>query len=63
MEADTARRYGWTFNNCQHFVRDLLRAGGPIPERYFPKHFVAELLRGPPPEPLSDPVRGSANDR
>lgn len=48
LEADTAPRYGWTFNNCQHFVRDVLRAGGPIHERYFPKHFVADYAEVAP---------------
>jgi hypothetical protein len=59
LEAPGALRYGWTFNNCHHFVRDVLRAGGPIHERYFPKHFVADTVAHPgapsaahpPPEP------------
>lgn len=52
LEAPTARRYGWTFNNCQHFVRHVLRAGGPIHERYFPKHFVADVVaHGAPDDP------------
>lgn len=44
LEAPTARRYSWLFNNCQTFTRAVLREGGAIPERYFPKHFVADLL-------------------
>jgi hypothetical protein len=44
LEAPQAPRYWVTSNNCHHFTRDVLRAGGPIPERYFPKHFVEDLL-------------------
>jgi hypothetical protein len=44
LEAESAPRYFWTANNCQHFVRDALRAGGPIPERYFPKWMVDDLI-------------------
>jgi hypothetical protein len=44
LERASARRYVWLFNNCQHFVRDVLRQGGAIPERYFPKWFVSDAL-------------------
>ncbi len=44
LERDTAPRYIWLFNNCHHFVRDVLRAGGAIPERYFPKHWVQDAI-------------------
>jgi hypothetical protein len=44
LERNTAARYVWLFNNCHHFVRDILRAGGEIPERYFPKHWVEEAI-------------------
>lgn len=44
LEAPTALRYWVATNNCQHFVRDVLRAGGPIHERYFPKHFVEDTV-------------------
>lgn len=44
LERNTAPRYIWLFNNCHHFVRDVLRAGGAIPERYFPKHWVQDAI-------------------
>ena len=44
LEDPEAPRYVWTFNNCHHFVRDVLRAGGRIPEAYFPKHWVEEAI-------------------
>jgi hypothetical protein len=44
LEQEGAPRYFWTANNCQHFVRDILRAGGTIPERYFPKWMVEDLV-------------------
>lgn len=44
LEQESAPRYFWTSNNCQHFVRDVLRAGGPIPDRYFPKWMVEDLV-------------------
>lgn len=49
LERDTAPRYVWLFNNCHHFVRDVLRAGGGIPEDYFPKHWVEAAIRRLPP--------------
>jgi len=55
LEAAGAARYWWAFNNCQHFVRDVLRTGGAIPERYFPKHFVADTLAALP-EGVSPPA-------
>ncbi len=66
LEQPGAPRYYWTANNCQTFVRDLLRAGGPIHEESFPKHFVAAYLenfrRGtvpaPAPPPTAEPIRG-----
>jgi hypothetical protein len=59
LERESARRYFWSANNCHHFVRDVLRAGGPIHERYFPKHFVADTLAkgaasGPTPPAVPD---------
>lgn len=48
LDAPGAPRYSWTSRNCQHFVRDVLRAGGPIHEDYFPKTFVEDTLAGPP---------------
>ena len=50
LERETARRYFWMGNNCHHFVRDVLREGGAIPERYFPKHFIEALLADQPDE-------------
>lgn len=44
-ESPTAPDYSWAFNNSQDFVRGVLRAGGPIPERYFPKHLAEAYLR------------------
>ncbi|MCH9046756.1 MAG: hypothetical protein IIA40_11685, partial [SAR324 cluster bacterium] len=64
LEQETAARYFWIFNNCHTFLRDVLRAGGPIHEKYFPKHFVAAYLaeiRGgfpsPTPVPAAEPDR------
>lgn len=48
LEQESAPRYFWTANNCQHFVRDVLRAGGTIPERYFPKWMVEDLVEAGP---------------
>jgi len=57
LEAAGAPRYWWTFNNCQHFVRDVLRAGGTIHEDYFPKSFVESYLpRKPPASPSPGPT-------
>jgi hypothetical protein len=50
LEQESAPRYFWTANNCQHFVRDVLRAGGPIPERYFPKWMVEDLIEASRPK-------------
>jgi hypothetical protein len=50
LEQESARRYFWIANNCQHFVRDVLRAGGPIPERYFPKWMVEDLIEASRPK-------------
>jgi hypothetical protein len=44
LERDTAPRYFWTANNCHHFTRDVLRAGGPIPERFFPKWMAEDVV-------------------
>lgn len=49
LEQEDAPRYFWTANNCQHFVRDVLRAGGAIPERYFPKWMVEDLVEAAGP--------------
>jgi hypothetical protein len=60
LEAATAPRYWWMFNNSHHFTRDILRAGGPIHDHYFPKHFVAAYIDGPPPEvEQSSPEEGT----
>jgi len=48
LEDPAAPRYVWMFNNCHHFVRDVLREGGGIPEAYFPKHWVAEAVEALP---------------
>lgn len=50
LDLPTARRYSWLTNNCHHFVRAVLRQGGEIPERYFPKHFVQAALERLPPD-------------
>jgi len=44
LERDSAPRYVWLLNNCHHFVRDVLRTGGTIPEAYFPKHWVEDAI-------------------
>ncbi len=44
LEQETAPRYSFIFNNSHTFLREVLRAGGPIHEQYFPKHFVAAYL-------------------
>ena len=44
LEQPTARRYFLLANSCQHFVREVLGAGGPVLDNYFPKHFVADYL-------------------
>ncbi len=65
LEQETAARYFWIFNNCHTFLRDVLRAGGPIHEEYFPKHFVAAYLeefRGGAPHP-APPVPAAAPER
>jgi hypothetical protein len=46
LEAPTAPRYWWMFNNSHHFTRDILSAGGEIHDRYFPKHFIQAYLDG-----------------
>lgn len=48
LEREGAPRYVWLLNNCQHFVRDVLRSGGPIPEAYFPKHWVEDAIASLP---------------
>ena len=48
LEQEGAPRYFWTANNCKHFVRAVLRAGGPIPERYFPKWMVEDVMEEGP---------------
>jgi hypothetical protein len=55
LERESAPRYVWLFNNCHHFVRDvlhdvLLPGGGPaVPDDYFPKHWVEAAIRRLPP--------------
>jgi len=44
LDAPGARRYYLLSNNCQHFVRDLLRAAGMPDPPYFPKHHVERLI-------------------
>ena len=44
LEAPAARRYYLFSNNCQHFVRDLLVAGGLPDPSYFPKWYAERLL-------------------
>ena len=44
LEQGTAKRYFLLANSCQHFVREVLGAGGPVLDNYFPKHFVADYL-------------------
>lgn len=44
LEQGTARRYFLFANSCQHFVREVLGAGGSVQDHYFPKLFVAAYL-------------------
>lgn len=61
LERESAPRYFWTANNCHHFVRDALRAGGAIPERTFPKHFIEDVLEGKVDGPRSSEDRVKDN--
>jgi len=55
LDRETAPRYVWVFNNCHHFVRDVVRAGlltdgaTAVPDDYFPKHWVEAAIRRLPP--------------
>jgi hypothetical protein len=56
LESPQARRYYIFHNNCQHFVLDLLDAGGLDADDFFPKHLMETYLaayreRGAAPEP------------
>ena len=44
LEQESAPDYYLLTNSCQHFLRSVLGAGGPIPDHYFPKHFVTHYL-------------------
>ena len=44
LEQVTAKPYFLLANSCQHFVREVLGAGGPVLDHYFPKGFVAAYL-------------------
>ncbi len=44
LEQESALDYYLLTNSCQHFLRSVLGAGGPIPDHYFPKHFVTHYL-------------------
>ena len=44
LEQAEARTYYLLTNNCQHFLRDLLRAGDLAEEHYFPKNLVWAYL-------------------
>lgn len=44
LEKKTAPDYYLLTNSCQHFLRAVLGAGGPVPDNYFPKYFVTHYL-------------------
>ena len=44
LEQESAPDYYLLTNSCQHFLRAVLGAGGPIPDHYFPKQFVTRYL-------------------
>ncbi len=44
LEQESAPDYYLLTNSCQHFLRSVLGAGGPISDHYFPQHFVTHYL-------------------
>ncbi|MDH4224156.1 MAG: hypothetical protein OEW12_00745 [Deltaproteobacteria bacterium] len=44
-ESPSAKRYWLATNNCHHFTRQILAAGGVDAPRYFPKHQVEDWLK------------------
>lgn len=44
LESSEARRYYLVQNNCQHFLLDLLHAGGIPEDHYFPKYLMEAVL-------------------